>query len=404
LNKLFRDEAIEAMRDKLLGDVIAVRPAQFWIITTLAVFCTASLIAFAAWAEYARRERVEGFLELDEGVAKILAPDPGTVAELFIREGAEVQANEIVAKITIERSTESGTLTSVLIERQLNERKIAITREQEQVQLLGMQQTSQLKLRIADLQQKLMQTDREISIYSQRVDSTKELYERYRKLAAEGFMSEMGAAQKRDTFLEQQVGLEALRNQKFQTAADLRAAQADLPILDTRIRGQISQLQLQRDELDERLAQEQSKRESIIRAPVSGTITNIAVAKGDSLAVSAPIATVVPKGATLRAKLMVPSSAVGFIKTGNDVTLRYDAFPFQRFGQFHGTVQNVGRTTLPVGEYQVLVRLDQQALTFERNLIPLRPGMKLNADILLERRSILGWIFDPLIALKERIR
>lgn len=87
---LFRQQAIDAQREKLLGELALARPLPLWVFTLLALAVVAALVAFVLWGEYARRERVEGFLALDEGAARLLAPEAVTVVAVLAREGAEV--------------------------------------------------------------------------------------------------------------------------------------------------------------------------------------------------------------------------------------------------------------------------------------------------------------------------
>ena len=74
MRQLFRQQAIDAQREKLLGDVSVARPVPLWIFTSLAAASAVALVIFAFWGEYTRRERVEGFLALDAGAARVLAP------------------------------------------------------------------------------------------------------------------------------------------------------------------------------------------------------------------------------------------------------------------------------------------------------------------------------------------
>jgi membrane fusion protein len=170
----------------------------------------------------------------------------------------------------------------------------------------------------------------------------------------------------------------------------------------------------QMSELQEGLAQVEARRETVIRAPVSGVVTNIAVNLGQSVAADAPLATVLPKGSGLHVELLVPTRAIGFVKTGQDVMLRYDAFPYERFGQYHGKIVDIGRNVWSPGDrvgplsakepvYRVDVGLDRQAVAALGQEFPLRPGMSVNADLLLEKRTLFEWIFEPVIKLKERI-
>ncbi|MEO8187224.1 MAG: anibiotic ABC transporter, partial [Burkholderiaceae bacterium] len=88
--KLFRQQAIDAQREKLLGEVSLARTVPMWGYTLLAVTFALGLVAFSIWGEYARRERVDGFLALDSGAARLLAPQAGTIVEILAKEGQDV--------------------------------------------------------------------------------------------------------------------------------------------------------------------------------------------------------------------------------------------------------------------------------------------------------------------------
>src|SRR5262250_1273338 len=98
MRQLFRQEAIDAQREKLLGAVSSARPVPTRVFTTLAVVFAVALVAFAFWGEYTRRERVEGFLATDVGAARVLAPMTAVVSDLLVKEGARVEAGTPIAK------------------------------------------------------------------------------------------------------------------------------------------------------------------------------------------------------------------------------------------------------------------------------------------------------------------
>ena len=112
MRQLFRQQAIDAQREKLLGEVSAARPLPLWIFTVLAASCAVALVAFAFWGEYTRRERVEGFLALDAGAARVLAPYAGVVAELLVKEGDEVAAGAAVIRLSLDRVSHNVTLAA----------------------------------------------------------------------------------------------------------------------------------------------------------------------------------------------------------------------------------------------------------------------------------------------------
>jgi membrane fusion protein len=125
---------------------------------------------------------------------------------------------------------------------------------------------------------------------------------------------------------------------------------------------------------------------------------------------------ILPQGSKLEAQLLVPSRAIGFIGAGNRVVLRYQAYPYQKFGQQYGRVVQVSRSALSHAEaaslvgqnvaaplYRVLVRLDRQSIDAYGKAEALKPGMALDADILLDRRSLWQWVFEPLYGLRQQL-
>ncbi len=405
---LFRQEAIDAQREKYLGETTLARPVAYWVYTLLAAAIALVLLGVAIWGEYTRRERVEGFLALDVGAARVLIPDPGRVAELLIKEGDEVAAGAPIAKITYDRSTAETSAT------ELASRRGLLEREQQQVRELGEQQVAQVRKRVKDLEGELAQADREIKLQEERVRSAREQATRFQKLAAEKFVSDLVAKQKQDDVTDQEIKLQALKRARSQVDRDLSAAKMEEPSIQLRSRGQVDQVSRQLSELQESLAGVEARRETVIKAPVSGTVTNIAVVQGQSVPADTPLATVLPRGSGLHVELLVPSRAIGFIQKGQQVVLRYEAFPHERFGQYKGTVSEISRNVwapgekigpLPVREpvYRVDVKLERQSVAALGAEIALRPGMLVNADILLERRTLLEWLFEPVLQLRGRL-
>lgn len=411
--QLFRQEAIDAQREKFLGEATIARPVPYWVFTTLAAGTAFLLISVAVWGEYQRRERVEGYIALDTGAARVLIPDAGRVTELMVREGDEVKAGDPLARISLDRSTSGGS-ASEAVSHEMRSRRVILEKEQSQWRDLGLQQVQQARRRVRDLENELDQIDREMTLQATRVRSTREQAERFKALAGEKFVSDVASKQKQDEVTDQEIKLQALRRQRSQIERDLGAAKAEEPQIELRTRAQVEQLARQVSELKEGLSQVEARRETVIRAPMAGVVTNVAVNSGQSTAADAPLATVLPKGSGLHVELLVPTRAIGFVVDGQEVVLRYEAFPYERFGQYRGIIREIGRNVWTPGErvgpltarepvYRVDVAMEKQTVAALGQEFPLRPGMLVNADLLLERRTLLEWIFEPVLRLKGRL-
>jgi membrane fusion protein len=413
--QLFRQEAIDAQREKFLGEATIARPVPFWVFTALAAGTALLLIAVALWGQYTRRERVDGYLALDTGAARVLFPDSGRLTELLVKEGDEVKAGDALAKISLDRSTGSGGSTNEVVAQEMQSRRAILEKEQEQWRDLGTQQVEQVRRRMKDLENELGQIDREMKLQEVRIKSAREQLERYGGLAGEKkFVSEALVKAKQDEVTDQEIKLQTLRRQRSQVERDLASARMDEPSIQLRSRAQVEQVSRQISELQEGMAQVEAKRETVIRAPMAGVVTNVAVSRGQSVAADGALATVLPKGSGMHVELLVPTRAVGFVKPGQEVVLRYEAFPHERFGQYRGVVTSIGRDVWTQGDrvgplsakepvYRVDVKLDRQSVSALGQEYALRPGMLVNADLLLERRTLLEWIFEPVLSLKGRL-
>jgi len=409
MRQLFRQEAIDAQREKLLGAVSSARPVPLRLFTLIAALFAIALVAFAFWGEYTRRERVEGFLALD-GLARVLAPEAGVVQELHVTEGAEVKKGTVIARfIPVSGRAVEVSDANLEIQRQRLQGEITAARQ------LATQQDEALRQRIVQAKSDLDQSDGEIELQTARVNAARQEVDRVEKLVKEGFVSESVLLQKKNELLEQQVKLQALRRTRANPERDLLNAKNELSTSQIRLNQQIGPLERKISEIEGTRDRAKEKRRLDIIAPFDGVVSNIAVAEGDSLAADAAVATVLPRGSGLRAQLLVPTRASGFIAPGNDVVMRYDAFPFQRFGQYHGKVDAVSKAVWAANEkvgalvarepvYRVDVKLDRQTVMAGGQEMPLRPGMILSADILLEKRTVFEWVFEPVLEWRGRLQ
>ncbi len=413
--QLFRQEAIDAQREKFLGEATIARPVPFWVFTVLAAGTAVLLIAVALWGQYTRRERVEGYLALDTGAARVLFPDAGRVTDLAVKEGDEVKAGDPMATISLDRSTGKGASTNEAVAAEMVNRRAILEKEQSQWRDLGTQQVEQNRRRVKDLEAELIQIDREMKLQEVRIKSAKDQLARYAGLAGEKqFVSEALVKAKQDEVTDQEIKQQALVRQRGQVDRDLASARLEEPSIELRSRAQVEQVARQISELQESMAQTEGKRETVIKAPMAGVVTNVAANRGQSVGAESTLATVMPKGGGLHVELLVPTRAIGFIKPGNEVVLRYEAFPYERFGQYRGVVTDIARNVWTQGEhvgpltakepvYRIDVKLDKQVVSAFGQDYALRPGMLVGADLLLEKRTLLEWLFEPVLKLRERV-
>jgi membrane fusion protein len=118
---------------------------------------------------------------------------------------------------------------------------------------------------------------------------------------------------------------------------------------------------------------------------------------------------IIPAHSVLQAQLFIPARAAGFVRVGQRVRILYDAFPYQKFGTYGGRITEVSQTILTASDvsgpvalrepaYRVVAALDRPDIETRERKIPLRPDMLLKADIILEKRTLMSWLIEPLLS------
>lgn len=411
---LFRPEAVEAQGQQWLGRVQLVRPLGMDVVTAGVVCFALALMAFLGLAHYTRKASVGGVLVPDRGLIRVVPSARGTVVRRAVVEGQAVHAGDLMFVLALERPTLDAA-TQQQVQRSLEERQRSLQDSARQQQLLLASQAAALDRRLLALQQELSQIDSEQALQRQRVALAADAQARLESLRDDQFVSQAQVQAKREELLGIRAasqGLERQRTVLQREQAELEGERRNLPLLAQGARGSI-----ERDlaALSREAAEQDADRQVVIRATQAGTVTAVNAEVGQSVSPQSALASLVPAGATLQAQLYAPSSAVGFVRPGQPVHLRYEAFPYQKFGHQPGHVLQVSRTplapaemaalSLPVPQdrdealFRITVALDPSA----GEALPLVPGMRLQADVLLERRRLVEWLFEPLFGLKGRL-
>jgi HlyD family secretion protein len=155
-------------------------------------------------------------------------------------------------------------------------------------------------------------------------------------------------------------------------------------------------------------AAELNLKQTILTAPVAGTLTTLDVrGAGTVLQPGQSIAQIAPAGARLLVEAQVPNKDIALIEKGLPAKLKFDAFPFQDYGIVPGTIVEVAPdagTSKDAGSfYKVMIAPAQTSVIAKNKAIALRPGLTLTAEVVTERKSILNLMLEPFRKLKGEI-
>jgi HlyD family secretion protein len=146
-----------------------------------------------------------------------------------------------------------------------------------------------------------------------------------------------------------------------------------------------------------------------VTAPEDGVVLEVAPrAPGSVLRDAEPLLTLLPAHAGLQAELTIRSADIGYIREGDPVTLKVDAYPYQRHGALHGRVRSItaasfeadashpGDALAGAAVHRVLVNITSSTLEeLPPGTGPI-PGMTLSGDVRVGTRSVLAYFLAPI--------
>ncbi len=411
---IFRPEVLESQRTSWVGEIQLIRPLSLAVLTAGAAASAIALGAFLALGEYTRKVRVSGVLVPDRGVIRLVAPQDAVLVESRVTEGASVRAGDVLFVLSLDRSAASGDTQSAVL-RSLAARQASLADAAVQQQALHDNQSAALTRRLADMRGELAALDAEAALASQRIRLAEQAQARLEALRADNFISSAQVQTKAEELLGLQAQRQALERQRGAHLRDMAALEAqrrDLPLEHSKKLGEIER---ERAELAQLGAESESRRSLVVRAPQDGVVSGLIARPGQTVTPAVALASLVPAQARLQAHLYAPSSAVGFLRAQQPVLLRYDAFPHQKFGAQAGRIEQVSLAPLSSAEladraapsrepmYRIAVALERQDIPAGSELRPLVPGMQLEADVPIERRRLIEWLFAPVLGVAGRV-
>lgn len=419
MSKLFRPEVLDSRRRGWLGSIQLIRPVSLAWLTCLVLGAACLVAAYLTLGEYTRKARVAGFLTPDHGLIRLMAPQVATVLESNASEGRSVKRGDVLFVLAVGQATLRGD-TQEAVQASLAARKRSLEDSARQRIALEQAQAQALSRQADDMRRELASIGGEIDLQRQRLALAQQAQARLESLRGENFVSSAQVQAKSEEMLGVRAQIQALERQRsthLREIGVLESQRREVPM-----RGRSAQGEIERDlaTIAQQSAESEARRRIVVLAPQDGVLTGVLAEAGATVNPGVAMASLLPADARLQAHLFAPSSAVGFVRQNQAVQLRYQAFPYQKFGHQTGSVTQVSRSPLQAAElaglplqtgatagseplYRITVTLDRQTVAAYGQAQPLSPGMQLEADVVLDRRRLIEWLFEPVLGIAGRV-
>ncbi|MFZ6680050.1 HlyD family secretion protein [Undibacterium sp. Tian12W] len=435
---LFRPEVTAALGSQWMGSIRLAQPLSASLIAIVALIIAAVLIAYITFGSITKKARVTGITVPVGGQLSVAAPNAGILLTTHVKEGEQVKAGQILFTLSTERQNSQGEITA-LVAQQLASRADSMAAEQRLRQSQYQEKKQALQQRLANLAQEHTQLEQELLLAQRRQQLAQQSVAKYETLQGNGYVSAAQTQQKQEDLLDISTRLSTLQRSKTQLQANQIALQSELDTLSNSLATDLTQIERAKASLKQEAAENANRQAVQITATQAGTVTALTNQPGQAINTGQVLASLIPFDAktahageaetgSLEAHLYAPSRTAGFIQPGQEVLIRYAAFPYQKFGLHKATVVDVSRTPFAPSElpqnlattilsnaqqaingfnsnealYRIKVRLHEQSINAYGQAQMLKPGMTLEADVLQDSRKIWEWVLEPVLAMNPR--
>lgn len=410
---LFRLQALEHAGARQYGKVVLARAPGQRVLTILFAGAALAIVAFFLCFSTTRKAQSQGLLLPTGGVIRVIPGRVAVIMERRVRDGQAVAAGDVLFVLSGKRTMAAAGSTEQTVAALLRQRRESYRAELDNVIAQAAQRGEAAQRRVEDIGAELARVGEQIALQEDRLALAREAFGRYEDLARTNYISPNQLSDKRAELLDQRQRLAELV--RIRTVTERAATEARAQMQDIAPQADRERAALERSirALEQDLAENQAQSDIVLRAPIDGVVTAVAGDIGQTVTPEATLAAVLPAGAQLEAEIYVPSRLIGFVKPGMAVSLRYQAFPYQKFGQHLATVREVASTSSRPADnalapaasepmYRLRLTLERQSVQAYGKPVPLKSGMLVDASIALDQRRLYEWVLEPLFTISGR--
>jgi HlyD family type I secretion membrane fusion protein len=358
--------------------------------------------------------------------------DPGIVRKILVKSGDIVKTDQVLATLDptftnadlkqLQAKLASDSAATARLEAELAGQPYVFDPDDASQRLQGaIWQKRQLEYqynlsdfdgRIHGVESQVAQYDSNAMEFSKRLKLAEDAETLYKPLLEKGYVSKLQLMQATDERTEMRRLAADAQNQMSslrQTLAALRAqreAYVQKWISDTG-----AELVTTRDELEvtRQSLQKAQKLSDLVslNAPADAVVLKVgrislgSVAGAGSI-LQEPLFTLVPLDGPLEADVNVPAADIGFIKVGQAVQVKLEAYRFMQHGTVAGSIKTISEGSFTTDNnnaatapyFKVRVQLQKPHLRNVPADFRLIPGMTLTGDILVGKRTILSYLLE----------
>lgn len=418
---IFRTEIIESQRQKWVGKALLISGLSYkWV--TILCFSFVFIIVFSMYYfEYSRRIDVSGEIITLPHSVNVFSPRQGYITRAHVTVGDIVKKGDPLYELDVARITSSGNIYSATqdsIKNQIkNLNEIAVTLKKNKDNTINA-----LNKQIISYQSSHNETLKLVSSAKYGVKKMEDSLNSYEEYLKKGLITKDQLNYQRSLFQQQQSSLQSLNSQKIQEEIQLAQLQSDKNTRAADYDNQILQNESQINELQRQLAESEADNNLIISAKIDGLVESLSVTPGQMVEKGSSLAQIKPiYNVEYYLVLWLPNNSLPYVKIGDRVNIRYDAFPSDKFGQFPGIISSISSVPASPQEmsaygsgallaqqqgnayYKVMVSIKNITFSDKGKKLKISNGLQAKTIVFLDKKPLYKWAVAPLYDIKNSV-
>lgn len=415
MSDLFRKEVLNKQEERLFGDVLIPGRVSYTLLVFAILTIFILLLLYLSFGNYSRTETVSGYLSLKNTFLKVYSPQSAIIDKILVREGQSIKKGQdlLVLRTSNDLFSENESKKQQI---KKIEEQIGFYRERyASIEPIYFLKNERMLKEINSKKEDIRHLNNQLEIIIERILLQRDLVKKLKDLSLKKHVPVNRVNESVSVVLELESLQQEIERKISNLNNEIELIRINIEELHHEKKSTFSDLNIRVAELEADLTKLESDQRVIIKADKGGYIGLINAHVGKLTSTNSPILTILPEERTLVGELLVPTKAIGFLEVHQKVLIRYDSFPFQKFGLHNAKVSAISESfLLPIEArdipmsvtepvFKIRLDLENQFISAYGKKFELKPGMQLQADIKLEDRNLLEWLLDPIYSLKGRL-
>lgn len=387
--------------------------ARLWPLVWFYALLLVAILFLLISISYPRKETIDGVVVPSSGIIEVISLRDGVATEIFVKNGQTVREGDSLLALSVDSHIQGGGQLGGLLEQAARAKAEAIDRQAEADLAARSSTLDDIRVRreALDTQIRSLESSRKLAL--ERVANAADRVAKAELLQQRGYLSVVQVQQWQDALSSSKLAVDEFDQRRSDLIKQRKQLFVEANQLRSKAMASEATSASARAELLTAQASAGGQSQLLLTAQKGGRVTALRIHSGEQVRAGQAVAAILPEGAHLLLRVWVPSSSIGLVRVGAEANIMLDAFPYQSFGMISGRVREVASAPtapqdLPPGtaqesRYLVLIELSAQHVRGYGRNWNLLPGMKAQAILVLEKRTLLQWLLDPVLVFQKQL-